>query len=336
MTKNLLLIFGLSASVASAQSFTAANEYANGAAQKMYLIDSAATAYPSIVGTDVTWDYSIYNKTANGTRIDTIYANTNTNFPSANKVNSIQGVITTYMENDANGRSIRGFDYVTGNVFLGTINVKFDTDRLDFMTYPFAMNATLNDVFSGTVTSSLGINAASGVSYSKVDGIGTLKLSPTVTKTNVIRHHLLDTINTTVTFGSTFPVMIILNQYDYYDFSGNNLPLLTYVKVKIFQNGTVVSNLNFVLNSVEPQLGVGLDEESNNAFTIYPNPVSSKLNLEGKFSGNEQISILDLNGKTVFEGSFSPSISTENLENGIYILQIENAGIVSSQRFIKE
>ncbi|MES2589051.1 MAG: T9SS type A sorting domain-containing protein [Bacteroidota bacterium] len=338
MKKKLLLSVCLLSGISFGQSFTAANEYAIGASQKMYLIDSAASNYASTVGSGVTWDYSTYGFTPNGTRLDTIFANANTtDFPTSNKINSIQNVLTTYLETSASGRSVAGIEYVTGNAVFGTIKMMFNTDRLDFMTYDFALNDQISDIFNGTVQSNAGVNPASGNSFSKFDGIGTLKLSPTVTKTNVIRHHLIDTINTSVVVFTTVPVQIILDQYDYYDLTGNNLPLLTYVNVKLIQNGTTqLSDLNFVLNTVLPTNQAAIAENSKSTFTLSPNPATDELTLSGDFDGQEKISITDLSGKEMNFTFSENKINVSKLNAGVYFVNIEKDGNVSQEKFVKK
>lgn len=70
---------------------------------------------------------------------------------------------------------------------------------------------------------------------------------------------------------------------------------------------------------------------------IYPNPASSILNLE--LQNNSTYQILDINGRMLQKNSLlkgKNSIDVHYLKAGIYILQIENQGAISSYKFLKE
>ncbi len=69
MKKSLLLSFCVLTGISFGQTFTAANEYLIGAAQKMYLIDSAAPSYATTIGAGVNWNYSSFGEMPNGVRL---------------------------------------------------------------------------------------------------------------------------------------------------------------------------------------------------------------------------------------------------------------------------
>jgi hypothetical protein len=74
-------------------------------------------------------------------------------------------------------------------------------------------------------------------------------------------------------------------------------------------------------------------------WTIYPNPSSSTIEIQGieQFENSFTISILDSQGKLI--NSFSEksnSIDISNLDNGIYFLQIETVKGKMTKRFIKK
>lgn len=70
-------------------------------------------------------------------------------------------------------------------------------------------------------------------------------------------------------------------------------------------------------------------------FSIYPNPVKNKLNLEGLPKGSD-VKISDLSGRIVLEAHSEDTklnIDVSRLVNGTYIIQSEN---IPAQKFIKE
>ncbi|MCE3297178.1 MAG: hypothetical protein K0R65_2892 [Crocinitomicaceae bacterium] len=334
MTRKLLFSFCVLSGFSFGQSFTAANEFAIGESQTMYMCDSAAPSYAGVTGTGVTWDYSSYMKVNNPNRTYSVTANTNTtDYPTCNKVVSIQGVLTTMYETTATERNIVGLEYTSGEAIPGTVVVKFSTDDLHVMDYDFGMGDQIVDAFSGSMTSSLGPSTATGNASSVVDATGTLILSSSVTKTNVVRHHLMDTINTTV-FGQN--IKLIISQYDYFDFVDNNLPLFSHVNIRIIQNGSnELSNMNFVLNSVEPPFFAGTDEQEKAAFSVFPNPAGNNLQIKGDLNGSESFTIFDLAGKSVLNPA-SANIDISGLQPGVYVVQVEKDGVKSQQKFIKK
>ena len=76
---------------------------------------------------------------------------------------------------------------------------------------------------------------------------------------------------------------------------------------------------------------------NDNKFSIFPNPANNMLtiyNLENK--SIDKIEILDLTGKKVLEQkNNSNTINVENLQNGMYLLQIISDGKNSVSKFIK-
>lgn len=74
----------------------------------------------------------------------------------------------------------------------------------------------------------------------------------------------------------------------------------------------------------------------NNSITIYPNPASQKLFING-LSHNTNVSIFDLDGKMfINEQTISNSIDIQKLKNGIYLIKIVDKNGVSTTKFIKQ
>lgn len=332
MNKKLLLSLSLLSGVAFGQSFTSANEYAIGQTQTMYLCDSAAPTLAAVTGNGVSWDYSMYYKMPNPNRTYQITANANSSFPNANKIVSIQGILDTYLLTDGTNRSSEGFQFNDQN--LGAVVANFSAgDNMNIMNYDFTLGQTVNDVFSGTLTGTGVINpACSGTSVSSFDAVGTLKLSPSITKSNVQRHHLYTELNGTSILGA---VILKIDQFDYFDFTTSNLPLLSFTNVKIFLNGAQATSLKFLLNSVDPTFGVGIEENEKINFSIFPNPSSNEITVSNStFDGSENFTILDLTGKTILTTK-NTTISTQNLTSGVYLLEVEKNGAKTVQKFIK-
>jgi hypothetical protein len=82
-----------------------------------------------------------------------------------------------------------------------------------------------------------------------------------------------------------------------------------------------------VFSSVKPS-----ENEVRQSLTIYPNPTSSVLNIQG-INENSPYQIFDITGKLIISGSLSQeSVQVSNLTTGLYFINIEG----QSQRFIKK
>lgn len=84
--------------------------------------------------------------------------------------------------------------------------------------------------------------------------------------------------------------------------------------------------------------GINVDEETENAFSIYPNPVQGSFLIQSS-SLVKSLSILDNTGKRISLPTVALNnnvqVNTESLPTGIYHVQVVTANGASSQRFVK-
>jgi len=95
-------------------------------------------------------------------------------------------------------------------------------------------------------------------------------------------------------------------------------------------DGTYYLNCNFLW--VE-------EMESNNAFTIFPNPTSGIFNLEFFENASGNISIHDLTGKTIFKKDINQSIEQLDItsfSDGIYLVRFTSNGETATKKLIKK
>ncbi len=106
---------------------------------------------------------------------------------------------------------------------------------------------------------------------------------------------------------------------DYYqatDASDNSAYKTRLVEVKVGCNTSNINNTFLPLNVL-----------------VFPNPSSMVLNIKSNYLLNDAvISIIDVNGKLIYEIPFSESIDVSNIPNGIYCLKISSNSI-SHQTF---
>lgn len=81
---------------------------------------------------------------------------------------------------------------------------------------------------------------------------------------------------------------------------------------------------------------LGMDENTLNALTLYPNPASAVLHIDNALNAN--IRILDPAGKQVMviENNMESQLNIADLTNGVYIVLVEKDGKIGTSRFVKE
>ena len=80
--------------------------------------------------------------------------------------------------------------------------------------------------------------------------------------------------------------------------------------------------------------GLGINEKSNTAFSMYPNPADQFVRIQG--FKNADLSLIDISGKTVFatKAKDSVTISLNEYAEGIYFIRLIENGLVSTQKLV--
>lgn len=82
---------------------------------------------------------------------------------------------------------------------------------------------------------------------------------------------------------------------------------------------------------------LGVDDVSENTFSVYPNPVKDVLNIQTKTSV-DNVTIYDILGKVVLQanpGKISPAISTSSLATGSYLVKITSGSTSKTIKILK-
>ncbi|MEZ5013586.1 MAG: GEVED domain-containing protein [Chitinophagales bacterium] len=110
----------------------------------------------------------------------------------------------------------------------------------------------------------------------------------------------------------------------------------------IFTRGEVEDYTIVILPPRTGDIVAETAEENGASIVVYPNPTSDVLLLETKgFTGNMQITIFDLSGRTVMEDNISAQESStlqlRSLPSGIFVLHItDEKGVTQSTKIIKQ
>ena len=347
MKKQLFIIASLISSISIGQSLTQANEPAIGQSVQMYVCDTSVSNLATVMGNNVTWDYSNIVSDGGATSLIEIITPPGTVFPTADKAISFQGSLINYFSSTPTQRMSKGFSF--NDAVLGNVFAQFDSNEEKVVAYPFAFGNTISDFFSGniyfTFNSVVQNPYCSGNSKAKIDGQGTLKLPSNTNLTNVIRYVLVDTIFTQVVIlPPPFPasdIQIIRTQYEYYNLTATSLPVFVYTSIKVLQAGAITPLINQrnILSSVLPTNTSGLIEQENSSVLLYPNPTTGELKIIGSFNAVTSLEVIDQTGRVVLTKNAitaSEILDLSALKKGLYTVLIQSNEAATSQKIILE
>ena len=115
------------------------------------------------------------------------------------------------------------------------------------------------------------------------------------------------------------------------------------LRIEGFQSTTAVCNIlvddvDLTVDGVTVSL---LEEFMEPKFKVFPNPANDVINLTfGEMNGDALVSVIALDGTVVSQEMISSvfnknfAFSTENMENGVYIVEVTNEGTVTTERIV--
>jgi hypothetical protein len=355
MKKQLLLVALLLTGKAFCQNFTLSNEASVGSSVSMYICDTLTENHAGIKGANAVWDMTnLLIRDTNKRSLISVINPSNTTYKSlytsSNKAIELENYLTSYYSSTTTERNCLGYFFPTKD--LGDVRAVFNTDPEITHTYPFGLNSKKTDKLSGTLYytySGMPITAlATGSSMAEVDGLGTLKFDTLKIYKNVLRYHIKDSVNATVTlpFVGTVDATLKRDQYEYYDHSISNLPIYTHSNLQAFVyklSSDPLVDKTIVLSKFNPDKNAkivdptnSLSDQTFSTNSIYPNPAKDILYIIGENTSITNISISDETGKIISTSNENSSISIATLEKGVYFLQITNTKGNEVLKFIKE
>jgi len=355
MKKQLLFVALLLTSKAFTQNFNLTNEANIGSSVSMYICDTLTDNHAGIKGANAVWDFTnLLIRDTNKRSLISVISPTTTSYTSlytsSNKAIVLENYLTSYYSSTNTERKCLGYFFPTKD--LGDVRAVFNTDPEITHTYPFELNSNKSDKLSGTLYYSY-LNTpitatATGSSLAEVDGLGTLKLDALKIYKNVLRYHIKDSVNATVTlpFIGIVDATLKRDQYEYYDHSISNLPIYTHSNLQAFVyklSADALVNKTIVLSKYNPDKDAkpvdptnAIDELKPSRYAIYPNPAKDQLIIFGDNTSITSISITDETGKLITSSLENYNVNVANLENGVYFLQITDHNGNEIYKFIKE
>jgi hypothetical protein len=102
-----------------------------------------------------------------------------------------------------------------------------------------------------------------------------------------------------------------------------------------FRHHNVTDQFVMLIDDISVTAGntASISEVENANVVLFPNPVTSVLNIEAQ--GIQEVNVIDLNGRTVMTEKTN-RIDMSNLANGVYFVRVITAEGVSTQKIAKK
>jgi Secretion system C-terminal sorting domain len=247
-------------------------------------------------------------------------------FPSATIVSKLSfpngySIYSYYKQNNDSSVYIGGL-----STFSGSSSITSFSNPYVEWNYPITYLSTNFDV---SVSSST-LEIVTTRTHSINDAYGTLTVNGN-TYIDVIRKHDFDT-TTSVNNGV---VTVEYSENYYWQSAADKFPLFALFISKTGLNGTV-SKSTYVNNiTVSGFNGISAITDLN----VSPNPVINEMVVSGENIDKASYVIKDVAGKTIRSGNLDVSnrkINVENIEKGVYFLQLNNNSKTIIKKFVKQ
>jgi len=131
------------------------------------------------------------------------------------------------------------------------------------------------------------------------------------------------------------------NNTNFFQLLASNNPNLTCIQVDDVAwstaNWTAPNDIDTTA-SFSLNCSVGLEEENNQAFTLFPNPISTQLNLSTEKANQSNYIISDVSGRILRTGNFvqNTSINVNDFSRGTYFIRLLSEEGITNKKFIKQ
>lgn len=337
MRKSLLMVLFAGSYAASAQTITADDTLYTGLSKTFYVLDSTAANLDAITGTGVTWDYSaimgVAGVAANSEDVtDAATSSYAADFPNSDYNDYLSNNASVFFTNSADSMTVQGFVF---DIQGTTAIIKHTVNPMIAMKYPMSVGDYYTDATAGTVSFGATTGTTAGTVNVIVDGSGTLKVGP-YTHTGIVRVKLVESIATSIiVFGMPVSGTVTRTIYSYYDFADSQLPVFIHATIDV--NTTALSD-NYTAvyyDGIPNYAGIETAEPVSN-FSVYPNPATDVVTVstDGKAQSLKVINalgqvVLNLNNPQAVE-----VLDASAFEPGIYVVQIQNAGVTTEQKLV--
>ncbi len=146
-------------------------------------------------------------------------------------------------------------------------------------------------------------------------------------------------VSTTGSATSNFTGTLFAGTVASVDYTLKSLDLSGYAGQTIrlaFRHHNITDMYWMMIDDIEVIAGqhAGIDNVREAAVELYPNPTTNVLNIEAE--GVQEVSVIDINGRTVMSEKNVNVINMSNLANGVYYVRVITNDGVSSQKIVKK
>jgi hypothetical protein len=287
-------------------------------------------------GENVTWDFS-NSIAASGDTIVTSYVNPSTvnfniAFPTSNIATISSDGTPNFYQLDNNGAENLG-SVIDNYVFYFSNPLK-----LLFLPMTYLDNNT--DSFAANYPQSPDYLVRTGVISAISDGYGTLIMPGNNTYQNVLR--IKYTLNIIDSFNNGQNIDTLVEEY--YDWYGSDItfPILQIgSRITNSSSSTENSTIKYIRIKTAQNLTTNISSEKANSLLASPNPTNGICYVNLPKSGeNFQIIVHDMLGKAISKDIATPSssfpLNLEQLENGIYFVNVSNSNFSKTIKLSKQ
>ena len=306
----------------------------------------------TITGANVTWNFTTLNNIFSDSTLVVAPSATPfaTSFPLANiAFSSIPNEENTnfgFYSADANSLIYHGNTYED----QGENFTLLYSTPITYWTYPLNYNDQSTGEFNGSNGLPGGLTQYQFGNVQRiVDGYGTLKL-PFGDYNETMRVKVtIETLDSTETSPGQFTTTKLVNQFYSYLRAGTYSPLLIQTESAVTEvNGLptppqIFKSINYLAQT--SIFVLGNEQLKPTTFQLFPNPASQFIHIKKTLalSADASFQIVDLSGRIIETGSLNQlnvenvqTINIQNLNAGIYFVNLLDKGIVTSQKLIKQ
>jgi len=115
-----------------------------------------------------------------------------------------------------------------------------------------------------------------------------------------------------------------------------NADLLTNTSVQlVIEVRCNSSNEAFFFDNINVNGALGLGDNNQNSFSVYPNPANGYVNITSQTSGDKNVTVYNVLGKQVINTTINTDrLDISNLNSGVYIIKISQNGVSSTKKLV--
>jgi hypothetical protein len=305
-------LFALSLTTLSFGQVTLTGADVNGTIGESFAYTQSNWMAEGPAGAAQTWDLSSLVPTTAGSLT---HGSANAGFPATNITQTDAAGSSIYYDFSAAGQTIHGIE-------AGVTLITYQNAQTS-LEFPLSLGVSGSDSHACTFTSGGYPFSRAGTTTWEADGWGTV-ITPNGTYTDVLRVKLTQTYTDTYSLG-TIDYDVTIYQW-----------LKAGIHYPVAGLTDIVTSLGDSQYGVYLTGNVSLDEMDKASISVYPNPTSGNVTINGVSTGEYQVFSND--GRVVLQGTINDSSTLLNLDqfqSGTYRIVVQHESGILTQQIIK-